>query len=369
MRVVFAPDSFKGTLDAPDAAAALSEGWRAARPHDDLLLAPMADGGEGTVRAMVEAAGGTYVEAVVSGPMLEPVRARYGLIDNGRTAIIEMAAASGLVLVPEARRDPRIATTRGTGDLMRDALDRGCSKLIIGIGGSATNDGGAGMAQALGYRLLDDPGAELPPGGAPLARLHRIDASAAHPRLKDCAVFAACDVTNLLCGPQGASAVYGPQKGATPFMVQELDAALARLAEIAAQDLGVRMGEIQGGGAGGGIAAGLAAFATAKILPGAALVADAIELPAKLCGASWLVTGEGRLDAQTASGKAPAVAAALAREAGARVLAIAGSAVDAQVPEFDAILALVADHGEARAMRETAACLRESVERWARGLG
>jgi len=369
MRVVFAPDSFKGTLDAPDAAAALAEGWRAARPYDELLLAPMADGGEGTVRAMVEAAGGAYVDLEVCGPMLEPVRARYGLIDSGLTAVIEMAAASGLVLVPEARRDPRIATTRGTGELMRDALDRGCTKLIIGIGGSATNDGGAGMAQALGYRLFDEAGAELPPGGAPLARLDRIDATAAHPRIKACALFAACDVVNRLCGPQGASAVYGPQKGATHGMVQELDAALARLAEIAARDLHVRMREIQGGGAGGGIAAGLAAFAHAKLVPGATLVADAIGLRDKLRGADWLVTGEGRLDAQTASGKAPAVAAALAREAGARVLAIAGSAADTNAPGFDAIISLAAEHGEARAMQETADCLRESVERWARRLG
>ncbi|MBI1317785.1 MAG: glycerate kinase [Candidatus Hydrogenedens sp.] len=360
MRVVFAPDSFKGTLDAADAAAAMAAGWRNARPEDSLDLAPMADGGEGTVRAMVEAAGGTWAEADVTGPLGAAVRARYGLLDGGRTAVIEMAEASGLVLVPESERDPRAATTRGTGELMRDALARGCRRLIIGIGGSATNDGGAGVAQALGYRLLDAAGQELAPGCAPLARLDRIDASGALPTLCGCVVSAACDVDNPLCGPRGASAVYGPQKGATPEMVPMLDAALAHFATIIERDLGIHVLDLPGGG----IAAGLAAFAGAELVPGAPLVAGAIRLTERMQGAEWVVTGEGRLDHQTASGKTPAIVARLARAAGARVLAIAGSATDGRHEGYDAVISLSDEHGAARAMAEPAACLQESLAAW-----
>jgi glycerate kinase len=268
------------------------------------------------------------------------VDAAWGVVDSD-TAVIEMAAASGLVLVPESQRDPRIASTYGTGQVIAAALDAGCRRVIVGMGGSATNDGGAGMAQALGARLLDDAGQDLPSGGAALTRLARIDVSGLDPRVREAELLAATDVLNPLCGPQGASAVYGPQKGATPEMVRELDAALAHYAAVIERDLGVRVLEVAGAGAAGGLGAGLVAFLGAEIVPGAKLVAETVALEQQIAGADLVIAGEGRLDAQTGFGKAPWEVARLARQAGVPVIAVAGALREDCGPEllaaFDAV--------------------------------
>lgn len=330
MYIVVAPQSLKGSLDAPEVGEAIAAGIRRVWPGAEIRVVPVADGGEGTVRALVAATGGALRQARVTGPLGDPVTAEYGMFGGEQTrqtqtAVIEMAAASGLPLVPPERRDPRQTTTRGTGELMRAALDAGARRLLIGIGGSATNDGGAGMAQALGARLLDDRGNELPAGGAALARLARIDVSGFDLRLKDVAVQVASDVTNPLCGPEGASAVYGPQKGATPDVVSELDAALAHYGELLKRDLGADVVNMPGAGAAGGLGAGLLAFAHAQLVPGAQLVLQTINFSQTVDGAALVFTAEGRLDSQTAYGKAVGAVAQAARQAGARVVALAGS--------------------------------------------
>jgi glycerate 2-kinase len=337
MKIVVAPQALKGSLDAAEVGTAIAAGARAVFPDAQIAIVPVADGGEGTVRALVAATDGERRQTRVSGPLGEPVEAEWGILGAGgardasdthaRTAVIEMAAASGLPLVPLSRRDPRITGTRGTGELLRAALDAGCRVVILGIGGSATNDGGAGMAQALGARLLDDAGNELPPGGAALARLARIDTSGLDARLRATNVRVACDVTNPLCGPTGASAVYGPQKGATPEMVRALDAALAHYADVLRRDLGVDVRDVPGAGAAGGLGAGMLAFASAQLVPGAQLVLDALNFAETMRGADLAITAEGRLDAQTAYGKAPGAVAAAARTAGARAIVLAGAVV------------------------------------------
>lgn len=337
MRILIAPDSFKECLSAPQVAEAMADGIRRAFPDADIDLVPMADGGEGTVDALVAADGGSYVHRDVTGPLGDPVRARYGLIQEGAAAVIEMAAASGLALVPPDRRDPRITTTRGVGELIADALDRGVRRILVGLGGSATNDAGAGMAQALGYRLLDASGHDLPPGGAALADIARIDASDVHPALAACTVQAACDVVNPLCGPLGASEVYGPQKGASPEAVRDLDRALALFANCIRRDLGISVRALSGGGAAGGLGAGLVAFANAELRSGVELVAEACRLEARLAHADLCLTGEGRLDGQTAHGKTPVGVAEIAARAGVPVIALAG----ALGPDFRTVY----DHG------------------------
>ncbi len=324
MKVVVAPDKFKGSLPAPDAARAMARGVVAAWPGATIDLVPMADGGEGTVEALVAATAGAFREATVTGPLGEPVVARFGLLGDGATAVLEMASASGLVLVPDDLRDPLRTTTRGTGELLRAALDLGVSSIVLGIGGSATNDGGAGLAQALGARLLDEDGEDLPPGGASLSRLARIDPSGLDPRLHRTEVRVACDVANPLCGPTGASAVYGPQKGATPEMVARLDAALAHYARAIARDVGRDVAELPGSGAAGGLGAGLVAFAGGVLTPGIDLVIDAVGLRHRLRGADLCLTGEGSLDASSAFGKTAVGVARLARSLGVPCLALAG---------------------------------------------
>ncbi|MGQ9571761.1 MAG: glycerate kinase [Dehalococcoidia bacterium] len=325
MRIVVAPQEFKGSLTAIEAAQAMAEGLRRVLPDASLTLVPMADGGPGTVEAVVAAAkNGRRMTAAVHDALGRPLEAAWGIIDDD-TAVVEMAAASGLTLLAESERDPRIASTYGTGELIRAALDAGCRRIIVGMGGSATNDGGAGMAQALGARLLDGAGQDLPPGGAALARLARIDLSGLDSRLGGCQVRAASDVFNPLCGPQGASLVYGPQKGATAEVAQELDAALRHYAQVIERDLGVRVLDLAGAGAAGGLGAGLVAFLGAEIVLGAQLVAEAVGLRQKLDGADLVITGEGRLDVQTGFGKAVWEVARLARECGLPVIAIAGS--------------------------------------------
>jgi glycerate 2-kinase len=324
MKIILAPDKFKGSLSAPDACRAMARGVATACPEAILDLVPMADGGEGTVEALVDATGGTFHRCEVTGPLGLPVSARFGLLGDGTTAVLEMAAASGLVLVPNDLRDPLVATTRGTGELLRAALDLGVTSIILGIGGSATNDGGAGLAQALGVRLLDESGEELPPGGASLAHLDRIDATGLDPRLARTSIRVACDVANPLCGPTGASAVYGPQKGATLSMVAQLDAALSRFARIIRRDLGLDVADLPGAGAAGGLGAGLVAFAGGELTPGVELVIDATKLRDRLNGANLCLTGEGALDASSAFGKTAVGVARLARDLGVPCLALAG---------------------------------------------
>jgi glycerate 2-kinase len=325
MRVVIAPDKFKGSLSAAEAARAMSRGVASVCPGAIIDCVPMADGGEGTVDALVAATGGSCHEASVSGPRGEPVTARFGLLGDGCTAAIEMAAASGLVLVPAGLRNPLSASTRGTGELLLAALAAGAKRVIIGIGGSATNDGGAGLGQALGFRLLDAQERELEPGGGDLGRLARIDRSGRRHELDGIEIAVACDVTNPLCGPDGASAVYGPQKGATPEMVKALDRNLAHFASIVERDLGVAIKNLPGSGAAGGLGGGLVAFAAGKLSPGIDLVIKAVDLESRLRNADICLTGEGAIDGQSAFGKAPVGVARLARSLSCPVLAFAGS--------------------------------------------
>lgn len=325
MKVVVAPNAFKGTLTATQAAAAIARGVLEAFPDAEVVEVPVADGGDGTVEALVTAKRGDYLTADVEGPLGDPVLARYGLIDGRRTAVVELATASGLALIPASRRDPRKASTFGFGQLLEAARGQGVSQVIAGIGGSATNDGGGGMAQALGYRLLDAQGRDLERGGAALARLERIDASGFDRRWNTVGVKVASDVTNPLTGPLGASAVYGPQKGADEQAVRELDAALSRLATVIKRDLGKDVAQMPGAGAAGGTGAGMVAFLDASLVPGAPLVVEAAGLEPALKGADLAITGEGRVDEQTAYGKAPGEVAKRAQAAGVPVLLLAGS--------------------------------------------
>jgi len=345
MRVVVAPDSYKGSVSALGVAEAIERGVRAVFPHAEVVKVPIADGGEGTVDALVVATGGRLQERTVRGPLGEPVRARWGILGGGETAVIEMAAASGLPLVPRERRDPRVATTYGTGELVRAALDAGLSRLVVGIGGSATNDGGTGLARALGVRVLDAAGADLPEGGAALARLARIDLTGLDPRLARAQVVVACDVDNPLCGARGASAVYGPQKGATPEMVKELDAALARYAEVARAATGRDVAGLPGAGAAGGLGAGLLFFTPARLRPGVGIVLETTGFDALVRGADLVVTGEGRTDFQTAMGKAPVGVAAAAKEHGVPVVCLSGGlgqgADDVLAKGIDALASIV----------------------------
>lgn len=368
MKIVVAPQSLKGSLEASEVGEAIASGIRRVLPDADVDVVPVADGGEGTTRALVDATGGTLTSVTVSGPLGEPVHAEYGILGGTgpRTAVLEMAAASGLPLVPPERRDPRLATTVGTGQLLRAALEAGAEHILVGIGGSATNDGGAGMAQALGFRLLDADGNDLPPGGAALARLARIDTTGHDPRLDTTRVRVACDVSNPLCGPTGASAVYGPQKGATPEMVDELDAALAHYAAILKRDLGTDVAKVPGAGAAGGLGAGLLAFTRAELVPGARVVFEALDFAGKVAGAALVFTAEGRLDSQTAYGKAPGAVAAAARAAGGRTVALVGGlladdaelaalGMDAVVPIPDGPMSLEAAMADARRLVSAAA--------------
>ena len=325
MRVVIAPDKFKGSLTALEAAEAMARGLSRVDPSAEIDRVPMADGGEGTVAALVAATGGSYRTVTVTGPLGEPVAASFGLLGDGRTAVLEMASASGLWLVPPALRDPLRATTRGTGQLLLAALEAGARRVIVGIGGSATNDGGAGLGQALGFRLLDSHGRELEPGGGELDRLARIERTDQVAVLGSATIAVACDVTNPLCGPQGASAVYGPQKGATPEMVERLDRNLGHFADIVARDLDVAVRDIPGSGAAGGLGGGLVAFAGGRLEGGVNLVIEAVNLRDRLHAADLCLTGEGALDGQSAFGKTAVGVARLAHSLGCPTLAIAGS--------------------------------------------
>ncbi|MBB6731834.1 glycerate kinase [Cohnella zeiphila] len=325
MKIVLAPDSYKGSLSAIEACRAMEEGIRRALPDADIVAVPMADGGEGTAQSLVDAMGGRFREATVANPLGEPVLAKYGILEDGSTAVIEMAEASGLTLIPEAGRNPLLTTTFGTGQLIADALAQGCRRFVICLGGSATNDGGAGMVQALGGRLLDERGEELPYGGGYLDRLRELDVSGMDPRLKECEFSVACDVDNPLCGPRGASVVYGPQKGATPEMVDALDRNLEIWGRMIESKLGVPVLDAPGAGAAGGLGAAVLAFLNGELRRGIELVVDAGRLAEKVQGASLVLTGEGRSDFQTAMGKTPYGVALTARAQGVPVVLISGS--------------------------------------------
>ncbi len=325
MKIVIAPDSFKESLSAAGVASALARGLRQALPEAEVIECPLGDGGEGTLDAVLAATGGEVREARVTGPLGELVTARWGWLAEQRTAFVEMASASGLELVPRARRDVRVATSHGTGELLRAALDAGAERLVLAIGGSATNDGGAGVLQALGVRLLDGQGQALAPGGAALASLASLDLTDLHPRLAAVEVVIAADVDNPLCGPQGASQIFGPQKGASPEQVRELDAALAHFATVTAATLGRDVSEQPGAGAAGGVGFAALAFLQATFRPGIEVVAELVGLEKALEGADLAVTGEGRLDGQTLRGKTPAGVLRLAQRHGVPVVAVAGS--------------------------------------------
>ena len=323
MKIVVAPDSFKGSLTAIEVSDAIEKGIREVFPEAEIIKIPMADGGDGTVECLVNATGGKILEEKVIGPLGNEVWAFYGILGDRKTAIVEMAAASGLTLVPENKRDPLITTTYGTGQLIKAALNQGCRKMIIGIGGSATNDGGAGMVQALGTKLLDKDGEEIGFGGGELKKIVKIDISCMDKRLSDIKVLVASDVNNPLCGPQGASRIYGPQKGATPEIIEELDESLAYFAELIKRDLHKDIKDIPGAGAAGGLGASLIAFLNAELRPGIEIMIEAVKLEQAIKDADLVITGEGKIDSQTIYGKAPIGVAKIAKKHNIPVVAVA----------------------------------------------
>jgi len=415
VRIVIAPDSFKESLSAPAVCEAIAAGVHDAVPGAEVVSCPLADGGEGTVAALVAATGGQVVRTRVHGPLGDPVDAAWGMLgrrviraeasptdargspgdaeaalhhdaaestavagpagaavgpgpEDIPTAVIEMAAASGLPLVPPDRRNPLITSTYGTGELVKAALDAGAKRILLGIGGSATNDGGAGCAQALGVRFIDSAGRPLPPGlsGGSLCKIAAIDTGRRDPRLAECQVRVACDVSNPLCGPRGAAVVYGPQKGASPEMVAELDRGLAHLADVIHRDLGRDVRDLPGAGAAGGLGAGLVAFLGATLRPGIEIVIEAVRLAERLTGADLVITGEGRLDEQSMMGKVVHGVAKVARRAGVPVVAICGSigpGAERTIDLVDAYFAVIdrpmdlpeALSDAARLLRQTAA--------------
>jgi glycerate kinase len=325
MNIIVAPDSFKGSLTAVEAADAILQGVRAVLPEAEVVCFPLADGGEGTVEGLVLATEGRIIRQDVTGPLGEPVAAGFGVLGDDVTGVVEMAQAAGLTLVPEEKRNPLVTTTYGVGELMLAALEAGCRRLIVGLGGSATSDGGAGMAQALGVRLLAEDGTELKRGAAALMSLGRIDMSGLDSRLAGATIWAASDVTNPLCGPEGAATVYGPQKGASRQMVAMLDKALGKFAEVVERDVGVAVRDLAGGGAAGGLGAGLVAFCGAEIRSGASLVLAMLRFEEYLESADVIFTGEGKIDRQIEFGKAISGVALLAEKHQVPVVALTGS--------------------------------------------
>lgn len=324
MKIVIAPDSFKGSLSATAAAEAAGRGVLRARPDAQTVIVPLADGGEGTVEALVRATGGRILPAVATDPLGKRIESFFGVLGDGETAVVEMAAASGLPLVPEGERNPMNTTSYGTGELIRAALNAGCSKLILGLGGSATNDGGVGMVQALGGIFKDSAGREIGRGGKELSRICSIDLSRLDPRLAKTKIIAASDVQNPLTGKTGASYIFGPQKGATPKMAEELDAGLKNLAEAIRRNLGIDVENQPGAGAAGGMGAACMAFLGAELRSGIDILLDATAFKNKLQGAGLVITGEGRIDSQTLDGKTVSGVLRLAQKAGVSVIALCG---------------------------------------------
>ncbi|PNH88878.1 glycerate kinase [Vibrio diazotrophicus] len=337
MKIVIAPDSFKESLSAMEVATVIEQGFKQVFPHADYVKVPMADGGEGTVQSLVDATGGRIIACQVTNPLGQPVEGFYGLLGDGDTAVIEMAAASGLHLVPQASRNPLCTTSYGTGELILAALNHNVKRIIVGLGGSATNDAGLGMLQALGVQCLDAQGLALPAGGSSLNKLATIDLSTLDTRLQQVELLVACDVDNPLCGPHGASAVFGPQKGATPEIVETLDQALKHFADVVKKDLNKDILSLSGGGAAGGMGATLVGVLNAELQPGVDIVIEAIKLDSLVQDADLVITGEGRIDSQTIHGKTPIGVARTAKRYGRKVIAIAGC--------FTPDYGVVHDHG------------------------
>jgi glycerate 2-kinase len=328
VRVVVAPNALKGSLSAVDAAAAMARGVRAANPSSEIVSLPIADGGDGTSAVLCAARNGTTRDTVVADPLGRPVRASFGLLDGGRTAVLDVASASGLALLDPLERDPRLTSSRGTGNLLRTALDAGVETVILGVGGSATVDGGAGLLAALGVALLDSSGLPIPSGGAGLSRLSRIDLSRVHPALSRVKLRLACDVDCPLLGPHGAARLFGPQKGADPEAVLELEQNLIHFANVIAQTTGRDVRNLVSGGAGGGIAAGLFGALGAALEPGIDLVLEMIGFDQALAGANWVFTAEGLLDEQSLRNKGPSGVARWAKRRGVPVIALVGGIAD-----------------------------------------
>ena len=325
MKVTVAIDSFKGSLSSMEAGNAVRTGIRRVYPDALVEVRPLADGGEGTVDALAAGMNGVIHEISVTGPLGEPVTARYGIIESTHTAIMEMSQAAGITLVPAEKRNPLFTTTYGVGEMIRDAMDKGCRRFIMGIGGSATNDGGVGMLQALGYDFLDKEGRQVPYGAQGLEILKTISDKIVLPELADCHFYIACDVTNMLCGDLGCSAVYGPQKGATPEMIVQMDQWLERYAALARQAFPKADPKQPGTGAAGGLGFAFLSFTNAVLESGIKLVLEETRLADYIKDADIVITGEGRMDAQTAMGKAPEGVARLAKTFGKPVLAFAGA--------------------------------------------
>lgn len=325
MKVVIAIDSLKGSLSSMEAGMAIKDGVLAAKPDAEVIVKPLADGGEGTTDALIEGMNGERIDLTVTGPMHTPVDTYYGYLKDTNTAVMEMASAAGITLVPDSEKNPLLATSYGVGEMINDAIQRGCRNFIIGIGGSVTNDGGIGMLKALGVRFLDGNGEDAGEGGQALAKVARIDVSGMNPLLKECHIQVACDVNNPLCGENGSTYVYGPQKGVTEDMKKTLDEAMAHFARVTSETLENDYMNTPGAGAAGGLGYAFLAYTGATLTPGIELILDAVGLEEELSGADVVVTGEGRLDFQTAMGKAPVGVARLAKKYNAKVIAFAGS--------------------------------------------
>jgi glycerate kinase len=345
MRVVIAPNALKGSIDALGAAEAIAEGFAGGMAGAETVLSPVADGGDGTASVLVRALGGRMVTSDAVDPLGRGIRAEWGLIDDGATAVVEVARVSGLLLLREDERNPMTATSYGAGQLVREALLRGCTRIVVGLGGSATVDGGAGFVEALGARLLDAKGAPIARGGAGLAALDRIDTSGFDPRLGAAEVIAACDVDSELGGPEGAARRFGPQKGATPPMVALLEANLSRLADVILRDVGRDVRHAPLAGAAGGLGAGIAGILGGRLQRGIDLVLDCLRFDDKLTGSDLVITAEGLVDRQTLGNKAPYGVARAAKSRGVPVVLMAGGIADdvggADFSIFDAILPIV----------------------------
>lgn len=325
MKVVIAIDSLKGSLSSMEAGMAIKDGILAAKPDAEVIVKPLADGGEGTTDALIEGMNGERIDLTVTGPMHTPVDAYYGYLKDTNTAVMEMASAAGITLVPDSEKNPLLATSYGVGEMINDAIQRGCRNFIIGIGGSVTNDGGIGMLKALGVRFLDENDEDAGEGGQALAKVARIDVSGMNPLLKECHIQVACDVNNPLCGENGSTYVYGPQKGVTEDMKKTLDETMAHFARVTSETLENDYMNTPGAGAAGGLGYAFLAYTGAALTPGIELILDAVGLEEELSSADVVVTGEGRLDFQTAMGKAPVGVARLAKKYNAKVIAFAGS--------------------------------------------
>lgn len=373
MNILIAPDSFKGSVTAKEAAEAMKEGVLNVQPDADVHLVPMADGGEGTMASLIEATGGSIHDVQTEDPLGRSITGQYGVTGDGETAVVELASASGLQTLSEEERDPRIASTYGSGELMKHALNRGIRHVIVCLGGSATNDGGAGLLRALGFRFLDRNGEELKPGGLALQYLHTIDDSGVDAEVREAAFQVACDVNNPLVGRNGASAVFGPQKGATPEMVAQLDRSLTAFADCIEKLTARSVHQYPGAGAAGGTAAGLLAFLDAELKPGIRLVTEALQFEERLRQGRFhlLLTGEGKIDGQTASGKVVAGLAELAKPYGIPTIALAGAVEGDLSPLYDKGLTAVISITDgpltlAEAMEKGRALIRKTAEQVSR---